>query len=106
MAKYFFIGSYTAEGAKGVLKDGGSARREAVRQLMESVGGKLESIYWGFGKDDFFVTADFPSNAAAAAAALKVGSSGSARVRTVPILTAEDLDAASKLSPTYRAPGA
>jgi uncharacterized protein with GYD domain len=106
MAKYLFIGSYTADGAKGLLKDGGSKRREAIQQLIESVGGKLESIYWGFGKDDSYTVADFPSPAAAAAAALKVGSSGSARVRTVPILTAEDLDAATQMSPTFRPPGA
>ena len=106
MAKYLVIGSYTAEGAAGVLKEGGSARREAARQIVESVGGKLESIYWGFGKDDFFATVDLPSHAAAAAASLKIGSSGSSRVRTIPLMTVEDVDAAAKLSPVFRPPGA
>jgi len=106
VAKYLIIGSYTAEGAKGVLKEGGSGRRQAATQAVESVGGKLESLYWGFGADDFYATVDFPSHAAAAAAALKIGSSGSSRVRTIPILTAEDLDAAAKMSPTFRPPGA
>ena len=106
MAKYLVIGSYTAEGAKGILKEGGSGRREAARQVVESVGGKLESIYWGFGKDDFFATADLPSQAAATAVSLKIGSSGSSRVRTIPLMTAEDIDAASKLAPAFRPPGA
>ncbi len=105
MAKYLVIGSYTAEGAAGVLQEGGSTRREAARMAVESVGGSLETIYWGFGTDDYYATVDFPSHAAAAAASLKIGSSGTSRVRTIPILTAEDLDAASKLSPTFRAPG-
>ncbi|MEX1157147.1 MAG: GYD domain-containing protein [Chloroflexota bacterium] len=106
MAKYLVIGSYTAQGAAGVLKEGGSGRRDAARQVIESVGGTLESIYWGFGTDDFYATADMPSAAAAAATSLKIGASGFARLRTVPLLTAEDLDAATKLSPNYRAPGA
>ena len=106
MAKYLMVGSYTAEGAKGILKEGGSTRLEAAAQLIESVGGKFESLYWGFGSDDFYATADFPSHAAAAAVALKIGGSGTSRVRTIPVLTADDLDAASKMSPIFRPPGA
>jgi uncharacterized protein with GYD domain len=106
MAKYLVIGSYTAQGAAGVLKEGGSGRREAARQAVESVGGTLESIYWGFGTDDFYATVDLPGHAAAVAASLKIGASGSSRVRTVPLLSAEDVDAATQLSPTFRAPGA
>ena len=33
MAKYLFQASYTPEGAKGLLKEGGSKRREAVDHL-------------------------------------------------------------------------
>ena len=105
MAKYLFIGNYTAEGAKGLLKEGGTARREAIRQIVESLGGTLESLYWAFGADDAYIVADLPSHAAAAAASLKISGSGSAGMRTTPIITAEDLDAAAKLSPTYRPPG-
>lgn len=105
MAKYLFIGRYTAEGAKGVLREGGSGRRDAARQVVESVGGSLESLYWGFGKDDFYAIVDLPSHAAAAAASLTIGASGAINVRSIPLMTAEDLDAATKLSPSYRPPG-
>jgi uncharacterized protein with GYD domain len=105
VAKYLFIGRYTAEGAKGVLREGGSGRRDAARQVVESVGGSLESLYWGFGKDDFYATADLPSHAAAAAVSLTLGASGAINVRSIPLMTAEDLDAATKLSPSYRPPG-
>ena len=54
MAKYMLIGSYTAEGAKGVLKEGGSGRRDAARAAIESAGGSLESFYFGFGADDWW----------------------------------------------------
>jgi uncharacterized protein with GYD domain len=105
MAKYLYIGSYTADGAKGALKDGGSARREAARHAVESVGGRLESYYFAFGTDDFFVTFEAPSAAAAAALALTVGGSGAVSGRTIPLIMPEELDAASKIAADYSPPG-
>ncbi len=105
MPKYLFTGSYTAAGVKGVLAEGGSGRRAAVEKLVSSVGGRLDSFYFGFGGDDFYVTVDLPSNEAAAAAALTVGAPGTTNVRTVVLLTPEQVDAATKLSPDYRPPG-
>jgi uncharacterized protein with GYD domain len=105
MPKYLVIGSYTADGAAGVLREGGSGRRAAAEQVLASVGGTLESLYWGFGSDDFYATVDLPNHAAATAASLKISSSGSVRVRTVPLMTADEIDAAAKLSPSFRPPG-
>lgn len=105
MAKYMLIGSYTAEGAKGVLKEGGSARREAARSAIESAGGTLDSFYLGFGSDDYYVMVDFPDHASAAAAALTVGASGTSRARTIVLLTPEDIDAASQIKVSFRPPG-
>ena len=105
MARYMLIGSYTAEGAKGVLKEGGTSRREAARAAIESVGGTLESFYYGFGTDDFYVTVDYPDHASAAAAALTIGAAGTTRARTIVMLTPEELDAASQKTVSYRPPG-
>lgn len=106
MAKYLFHGSYTQAGITGVLKDGGTGRVKAVEALASSVGGSVESMYFAFGGDDFYVIADLPSHAAAAALAATTGASGSVTISTVVLLTAEDIDAAVKLHPNYRAPGA
>ena len=57
MAKYLIKASYTAEGAKGLLKDGGSQRRTAAEQALESAGGRLEAFYFAFGDADAFVIA-------------------------------------------------
>ena len=46
VGKYLITGSYTAQGAKGVLAEGGSGRVTAVRQLIESAGGRLEAFYF------------------------------------------------------------
>ena len=105
MPKYLFTGSYTAEGARGVLKEGGGARRKATEQMLDSVGGKVEAYYFAFGSDDFVVIADLPGNREAAAVALAGGASGAIGVRTVVLLTPEEVDAATKLTPTYRPPG-
>ena len=106
MPKYLITGSYSPSGIKGVLAEGGSARRAAVEKLASSVGGKLEAFYFGFGSDDFYVTLDLPGNEAAAAASLIVGAAGGASSRVGVLLTPEQVDAAVKLSPSYRAPGA
>lgn len=53
MPKYLFQGSYTVEGLRGLLKDGGTKRREVVAQLIQSLGGTLEAFYYAYGDDDF-----------------------------------------------------
>ena len=105
MPKYLIVASYTTEGLLGVLEEGGTGRREAVEQLAKSVGGSVESFYFAFGEEDAFVICDLPDNEAAAAIALTVSASGRATCRTVPLLTPEQIDAATKLSPAYRVPG-
>ena len=106
MPKFMVQASYTAEGTRGLLKDGGSGRRNAVEKLIKSAGGKLESVYFAFGEDDVFVVADVPDNTTAAAISLTVCASGAVRCRTVPLLTVEEIDVATKKSLDYRKPGA
>jgi uncharacterized protein with GYD domain len=105
MAKYFFHGSYTQSGIAGLLKDGGTGRRKAVEALAKSVGGGVESMYWGFGKDDFYLTCDLPDHAAAVALSASTAVSGAVTISTVVLLTAEDMDEAITRHPSYRSPG-
>jgi uncharacterized protein with GYD domain len=105
MAKFLFEASYTQEGVKGVVSKGGSSRRDAVAQVAESAGGKLESFYFAFGDRDAYVVVDLPDNEAATAVALTVNAAGGATVRTVVLLTPEEVDAAAERSVDYRPPG-
>jgi uncharacterized protein with GYD domain len=105
MPKYLLAASYTAEGAKGLLKDGGSKRRAAAEQAINSTGGKLEAFYFAFGEDDAYVIIDAPDNAAIVAASLAINASGAVRTRTTVLLTPEEIDQATKKGVTYRAPG-
>lgn len=105
MPKFLIEASLTPDGVRGVRSEGGSARREAVASAIGSVGGQLESFYFGFGDRDVFVVADFPDNESAVAMALAVNSSGAVTTRTVVLLTPEEVDAAAKRSIQYRPPG-
>jgi uncharacterized protein with GYD domain len=105
MAKYLWEVSYSPEGAKGLLKDGGSKRRAAAEQAIKQVGGKLEAFYFAFGKHDAYVIADIPDHASVAAASLAVNASGAVAVRTTALLTPEEIDQAAKKIVNYAPPG-
>ena len=105
MPKYLVQANYVGEGIKGLLKEGGSSRRAAVEKLFASLGGKVEAFYYAFGDTDLFVIADAPDNVTAAALSLTVNAAGAATSRVTVLLTPEEIDAASKKSPSYRPPG-
>ena len=105
MAKYLWQASYSSEGAKGVLKDGGTARVQAVEKVLAGIGGTLETAYFAFGDDDFIGIVDIPDHASAAAVSLTVGATGAARVKTTVLLTPEEVDQAASKSVDYRPPG-
>ena len=105
MPKYLIQANYVGEGLKGLLKEGGSSRRAAVEKLFGSVGGRVETFYYAFGDTDLFVIADVPDNVTAAALSLIVNAAGTATARVTVLLTPEEIDAAAKVTATYRPPG-
>lgn len=105
MAKYLFQARYTAEGTRGLVREGGSGRRDAIAAMAEGLGGKSESFHFAFGDVDAYVIIDIPDSVTAAAVALAVNQSGGASVKTVVLMTPEDVDKASKKTVEYRPPG-
>ena len=105
MPKYLMQVSYTATGAKGLLKDGGTKRVAAAKAAVQSVGGSLDAMYYAFGDHDVIVIADVPDSASMIACSLLLNASGAVTNKTTVLLTPEELDAAAKKSPTYTAPG-
>ena len=105
MSKYLISGSYVGEGIKGLLKEGGTKRKEAVEQLIGGLGGTVESMHFAFGGDDFFIIVDAPDNAKAAAGSLIVSSTGAVSAKITVLLTPEELDEVSNVSVEYRPPG-
>jgi uncharacterized protein with GYD domain len=97
--------NYTLDGVRGLVAKGGSARKAAAAAAAKSVGGKLDSFYFAFGGTDAFTVADLPDNEAAAALALAVTAGGGVSVRTVVLLTPEEIDAATRKTVKYTPPG-
>jgi hypothetical protein len=46
MPKYIIEFRYNAEGYKGLLKGKASSRDAVLKKLFNSLGGKLEALYW------------------------------------------------------------
>ena len=108
MAKYLIEAAYSQAGLKALVKDGGTGRRKAVEAATKALGGRVESMYFAFGTSDVYVIVDAPDNITVAAFALAVGGTGvAAHLKTIVLLTPEEVDQAAKKSAGsgYRAPG-
>ena len=105
MPKYLVMASYTSEGAKGLLKDGGTKRKQAAEAALKSVGARVESFYFAFGDSDAVLIVDAPDNASVAAASMAINASGAVQTKTMVLLTPEEIDQATKSNATYTPPG-
>ena len=106
MPKYLVTASYSPEGARGLIAEGGTARRDALTASVASVGGMVETFLYAFGGDDLYIVMDVPDNVSAAALGLAIGSAGAISWSTTVMLTPEEIDEAAAKSVDYRAPGA
>lgn len=106
MAKYLVKASYTAEGARGLLKEGGTSRRDVVEQMVKRLDGTVESFYYSLGEEDAYCIVNVPDVTSAVAVSLIVNSSGAVTLSTTQLLTPEEVDEACKRSIDYRPPGA
>jgi uncharacterized protein with GYD domain len=106
MPKYMIQASYSVDGIKGVLKEGGTGRRAAVDAAIKALGGKLEAFYFTFGDTDVVGIADVPDNVTAAAFSMGVAATGTVTgARTTVLLTPEEIDKAAKTTLSFRAAG-
>ncbi len=105
MPKYLIEASYTAEGSKGLLKDGGTKRRQAAEAALKSAGATLDAFYYAFGDNDAFVIVDAPDHASVMAASVAINASGAVTTKTTVLLTPEEMDQAVKKTVAYTPPG-
>ncbi len=104
MPKYLAVASYTSEGIKGLTKAGGVSRRVVVEKLLKSLGGHLEAFYFAFGENDAYLILDVPDNLTAAAISLAVAGAGATRMKTIELLTPEEIDRAMEKHVDYAPP--
>ena len=109
MPKYLFQGNLTAEGLKGILKEGGTSRWKAVEALAKSVGGTLEAYYYAFGDPDLYAIMDLPDNVSASAVSIIANAAGTTNIKTTVLITLEEVDKITDLvkekTAAYRRPG-
>ena len=75
MSRYASFFSYSSEAWARMINAPGD-RTAALRQVLASVGGSLESIHWMFGPYDGIAILDVPDSVSAAAVSIAVGSTG------------------------------
>ena len=105
MPKYLLHGSYTEEGLKGLLKEGGTKRMEATKKAIESIGGKLEAYYYAFGENDYYLIVDQPESVNVIAGILIANATGTVKLKTTVLITPEEVDQAVKKTMDWRPPG-
>jgi len=81
------------------------AVRQVAQRAVESVGGKLEALYFTFGDHDFVGVVDVPDNVSAAALSLAVSSAGGSNFKTIVLLTPEEMDQAVRKEISFTPPG-
>lgn len=105
MSKYLFRANYTQKGLSGLIKEGGTGRRQALTQTVESLGGSLDCLYYAFGEYDAVGVADFPDQESATAFSLNVSAAGAIDVELTVLVSPEQIDAAVEKHISYRLPG-
>ena len=108
MAHYLFQVSYTSDAWAAQVKNPQN-RIEAVRPVIERLGGKIEATYLAFGEYDVVLTVEFPDNVSAAALSLTVSAGGAVKaIKTTPLMAVEEGVEALKRAggAGYQPPGA
>jgi uncharacterized protein with GYD domain len=106
MPKFLFVASYSAEGVKGLLREGGSEREKMIGDIAKNLDGKLECFYYAFGSDDVYSIVDLPDNTTAAAMAMHISAGGMVKTRVTVLLTPEEIDQSARTKMYFRPPGA
>jgi uncharacterized protein with GYD domain len=107
MPRYLIRASYTPATWANLIRNP-EDRAEGVSKLAQSVGGRLESLYFAFGEDDVYVIIEAPDNVTAAALSLAASSSGSfSRFSTTVLMTSAEAKEAMQKAGTipYAKPG-
>lgn len=108
MAIYMIQASYTS-GAWGKLVQRPENRQEALKPVIEQLGGQLLAWYYAFGEYDVMILVEVPGNVNAAAASMAVAAGGAVKaLKTTPLMSPDEGFDALLLAQGagYRSPGA
>jgi uncharacterized protein with GYD domain len=90
MAYYLVQVAYTPEACAALIKNPQN-RTEAVRPVVEKLGGKVAGTWLAFGEYDVVLIAQMPDNVSAAAFSMAVSAGGALKAcKTTPLMTPEE----------------
>ena len=92
-----FLACYAPHAVKGLIE--GSDREAAIKTLLDSVGGKLESVMFTRGEFDVAVIADLPNQSAGMGLTMAIQASGAFSRMTV----LEELDMSTVIAAAQKA---
>ena len=78
---------------------------EATKQAVESMGGTLEAFYFAYGDNDVYFIADQPDSVNVVAGILMANASSTVKLKTISLITPEEVDEAVKKTMDWRLPG-
>ncbi len=88
MAKFISLVKYTAKGIENIKES--PNRLDAVKQLCESIGARVDSFYLTMGSYDMVLIVDAPNPETAAKMILTVTSGGSVSTETLTAFSEEE----------------
>ncbi|MFC4786077.1 GYD domain-containing protein [Nocardioides sp. MAHUQ-72] len=108
MAQYLLEVAYTADSWAKQVRDQGNVL-DRIEPLVESCGGRIESLFYAFGDYDLVGIADFSTPEGAAAFSLAATAGGAVKsFRTTPLLTIDQgltaMARANESAKLYRPP--
>jgi uncharacterized protein with GYD domain len=98
MPKYLFQAKYTEKGLQAILQEGGSKRFQVMGNAVMQLGGKVEAFYYALGDTDLFLIVDLPDTVSASAFSILTNASEAVEVKTVVLVTPEELDRAMSIA--------
>jgi uncharacterized protein with GYD domain len=89
MLKYVILVNWTEQGARSVTET--TQRVEQVRQMIEQMGGRMDTLLWTQGRYDLVGIMEAPDEETAAAVGLRVAMRGAVRTETLRAFDAEEM---------------
>jgi uncharacterized protein with GYD domain len=90
MPKYLALFSYS-DSAMAAMIQNPTDREPAVQRVLESVGARLETLYWMFGAHDGIAVVEAPDSLAMAAISAAIRSTGTVRSETHELFSTADI---------------
>ncbi len=89
MAKYVVLVNWTDQGVRSVTET--TQRADQVRQMVEQMGGQLETLVWTLGRYDLVGILNAPDDETVAAIGLRIGMQGAVHTETLRAFDADEM---------------